>query len=303
MVHHDQPILTRCVVGCAGWLHQCLVRLLRATSCRGAYSQQLFLGEYVTWTFSPNNNGIAHQGYAASPAHINTVWFRRMRAARPPTSLTYEFVWCCAQVGDFSQHRACAGTPDACPAGCAELCWSCCFVWTLLQAEACALQQLIATAAWLKAGAVTTRAQHFVAKGRWCLLIPGQATRACSNQHDETKDSASVCSCCLGVSNSLSCTSTATWLMVMINSLNDSLLGGIGSRSSNTARLVNWLFGCPRKPAKSQLDFLSISPAIAPQPSPAAWISSCVNLVLLLLPVCCLHTRSPPPSRQPTCCR
>lgn len=218
-----------------------------------------------------------------------------MRAARQPTSLTYEFVWCCAQVGDFSQHRACAGTPDACPAGCAELCWSCCFVWTLLQAEACALQQLIATAAWLKAGAVTTRAQHFVAKGRWCLLIPGQATRACSNQHDETKDSASVCSCCLGVSNSLSCTSTATWLMVMINSLNDSLLGGIGSRSSNTARLVNWLFGCPRKPAKSQLDFLSISPAIAPQPSPAAWISSCVNLVLLLLPVCCLHTRSPPP--------
>jgi hypothetical protein len=23
-----------------------------------------YLGEYVTWTFSPNNNGIAHQGRA-----------------------------------------------------------------------------------------------------------------------------------------------------------------------------------------------------------------------------------------------
>jgi hypothetical protein len=23
-----------------------------------------FMGEYVTWTFSPNNNGIAHQGRA-----------------------------------------------------------------------------------------------------------------------------------------------------------------------------------------------------------------------------------------------
>ena len=24
----------------------------------------IFFGEYVTWTFSPNNNGIAHQGRA-----------------------------------------------------------------------------------------------------------------------------------------------------------------------------------------------------------------------------------------------
>jgi hypothetical protein len=31
---------------------------------QGTVQQDVILGEYVTWTFSPNNNGIAHQGRA-----------------------------------------------------------------------------------------------------------------------------------------------------------------------------------------------------------------------------------------------
>jgi hypothetical protein len=39
-----------------------LVALLNGRTLTSPFPVAGFLGEYVTWTFSPNNNGIAHQG-------------------------------------------------------------------------------------------------------------------------------------------------------------------------------------------------------------------------------------------------
>jgi hypothetical protein len=46
-------------------LLQVLSAMLNTTKALRQWEATLsLLGEYVTWTFSPNNNGIAHQGRA-----------------------------------------------------------------------------------------------------------------------------------------------------------------------------------------------------------------------------------------------